>query len=107
MVSLITIHGGALLFDVNGIHYFASVPLLLSAWHLDVAHGRGVFTISSGFVPVQVLSELDPEGPLRLANVRVDWVVVTCDVIDSPKLVLQGSLVLGVCKLECSVLAGL
>ena len=30
LVSLITIHGGALLFDVNGLLDFTSVPLLLS-----------------------------------------------------------------------------
>ena len=31
LVSLITIHGGTLLFDVNGLLDFMSVPVLLSA----------------------------------------------------------------------------
>ena len=59
----ITIHGGALLFDVNGLLDVSSAPLLLSAYHHDVTHGhrvhsgQAVFTNSSWFGQVQYLGQ--------------------------------------------------
>ena len=40
LASLIMIHGGALLFDVNGLLDFMSVPLLFSAYHYPVVRSR-------------------------------------------------------------------
>ena len=57
MVSLVSIHVGALLFDVNHGH--------------RVPSGPAVFTNSRGFVLVQVFLEPVTEGPLGLPNVCV------------------------------------
>ena len=42
LVSLITIHGGTLLFDVNSLLDFTSVPLLFSAEHPGIVLGHRV-----------------------------------------------------------------
>ena len=76
LVSLIMIHGEALLFDVNDLLDFASVPLQFKC-----------------SLNLTLRSRLDTR------NARVGWVVVTRDVIDGPTLVLQGSLVLWVYNL--------
>ena len=39
LVSLRAIHGGAVLFDVNGLLDFTSVPLLFSHLHPDPSAG--------------------------------------------------------------------
>ena len=51
-VSLITIHGGALFFDVEGILDIASVPLLLSVYDIDVTHGHRGPSGQAGFTRV-------------------------------------------------------
>ena len=65
MVSLITIHGGAVLLDVDCHLDFTSVPLQFSAEYPDIILGHrvpseyAVFTHSSRFVQVQVFFEPD------------------------------------------------
>ena len=85
-----------MLLDVDGLLDFTLVPLLFSAEYPGVllghrvSSGQTVFTHSSRFVPVQVLFEPDPEGPLGLHDVRVVRVVITGDMIYCSTFVLQG-----------------